>query len=38
MDEVESSFYLRTRVADRPGVLGAMATVFGEERVSNPFL
>ncbi len=34
LDEIESSVYLRTRVADRPGVMGAMASVFGEEQVS----
>jgi homoserine dehydrogenase len=34
MGEVVTSTYLRLRVADRPGVLGKIATVFGEESVS----
>ena len=34
LEEIESSLYLRTEVQDQPGVLGAMATVFGEEGVS----
>lgn len=34
MAEVTTRFYLRTRVADRPGVLAAVARVFGEEQVS----
>lgn len=34
MAEVVTSTYLRLRVADRPGVLGKIATAFGEEGVS----
>jgi homoserine dehydrogenase len=34
MDEVTTRHYLRLQVADRPGVLAAIATVFGEEGVS----
>jgi homoserine dehydrogenase len=34
MDELETRHYLRTQVADRPGVLAAIAKVFGEEGVS----
>jgi homoserine dehydrogenase len=34
MEKVTTRFYLRTQVADRPGVLAAIATVFGEEGVS----
>jgi len=34
MAEVRTRTYLRLRVADRPGVLGKIATVFGEESVS----
>ncbi|MCX7598186.1 MAG: homoserine dehydrogenase [Armatimonadetes bacterium] len=34
MGEVETRTYLRLRVADRPGVLGKIATAFGEEAVS----
>jgi homoserine dehydrogenase len=34
IDESVTSCYLRMRVADRPGVMGAIATVFGEEGVS----
>jgi len=34
MDEVETKRYLRMRVKDRPGVLGRVATVFGNEGVS----
>jgi homoserine dehydrogenase len=33
-DEVVSSFYLRMQVADRPGVLGKITPIFGEEGVS----
>ncbi|HEY3396724.1 MAG TPA: homoserine dehydrogenase [Armatimonadota bacterium] len=33
-DEIESSLYVRTEVTDRPGVLGRMALVFGEEGIS----
>jgi homoserine dehydrogenase len=32
--ELLTRFYVRTTVADRPGVLAAIATVFGEEGVS----
>lgn len=32
--ELETRYYLRTDVADRPGVLGAIAHIFGEEGVS----
>ncbi len=32
--ETETSVYLRMRVADRPGVLGNIATVFGQKGVS----
>ena len=32
--DVESQFYLMMEVADRPGVLAAIATVFGEHGVS----
>ena len=34
MDELRSAFYLSLDVADRPGVLAAVATVFGDHRVS----
>jgi homoserine dehydrogenase len=34
MDEVWTRAYLRCRLADRPGVLGAMFRIFGEEGVS----
>jgi len=34
MADVATSTYLRLRVADRPGVLGKIATAFGEEGVS----
>jgi homoserine dehydrogenase len=34
MDEISARHYLRTQVADRPGVLAAIAKVFGEEGVS----
>ncbi|MHB8168609.1 MAG: homoserine dehydrogenase [Thermoleophilia bacterium] len=33
-DDVVSSFYLRLEVEDEPGVLGAIARVFGEHEVS----
>jgi len=33
-DEVVSRFYVRVRVADQPGVLAALAGVFGDEGVS----
>ncbi len=34
IEELRTRFYLRTDVADRPGVLAAIATIFGEEGVS----
>jgi homoserine dehydrogenase len=34
MDEVSTRAYFRCRVADRPGVLAAIFTVFGEQQVS----
>ena len=34
MDEISARHYLRIQVADRPGVLAAIAKVFGEEGVS----
>jgi len=34
IDELQTRYYLRTEVADRPGVLAAIAKVFGEEGVS----
>ena len=34
IDELESQFYLSLEVADRPGVLAAIAGVFGEHGVS----
>ncbi len=34
IDETESQFYLLMEVADRPGVLAAIASVFGEHGVS----
>jgi homoserine dehydrogenase len=34
MDEVRTRAYFRCRLADRPGVLGAMFRIFGEEGVS----
>jgi homoserine dehydrogenase len=34
IDEVESQFYLLVEVADRPGVLAAIASAFGEHGVS----
>ena len=34
MDEVTTRAYFRCRVADRPGVLAQIFTVFGEEQVS----
>jgi len=34
MAQVQSEFYLRMQVVDRPGVLAKIATVFGEELVS----
>lgn len=32
--EVTSAFYLRLSVADRPGVLASVASIFGEEQLS----
>jgi homoserine dehydrogenase len=34
IEELETRYYVRLQVADRPGVLAAIATVFGEEGVS----
>lgn len=34
MSEVVTRFYLRTRVLDRPGVIGRMATILGQHDVS----
>ncbi len=34
MAEIETGAYVRMRVADRPGVLGTIATMFGQEGVS----
>ena len=34
ISEVESQYYLRTRVNDQPGVIGKMATIFGAHGVS----
>ncbi|MFB3883024.1 MAG: homoserine dehydrogenase [Armatimonadota bacterium] len=34
IDELDTRYYVRLQVADRPGVLAAIATVFGEEGVS----
>jgi homoserine dehydrogenase len=34
IEELQTRYYLRTDVADRPGVLAAIAQVFGEEGVS----
>ena len=34
LDETESSYYVRLLVDDEPGVLGAIATAFGENGVS----
>jgi homoserine dehydrogenase len=34
MDEVRTRAYFRCRLADRPGVLGAMFRIFGDEGVS----
>ncbi len=33
-EEVETTFYLRLEVEDEPGVLAAIANIFGEHRVS----
>ncbi len=34
IERLSTCYYLRTQVADRPGVLAAVATVFGQEGVS----
>ena len=34
MEDVRSRNYVRMRVKDRPGVLGSIATIFGQEGVS----
>ncbi|SHE74499.1 homoserine dehydrogenase [Schwartzia succinivorans] len=34
LEETESSYYIRLLVADQPGVLGTIATVFGDQGVS----
>jgi len=34
IEDLSTRYYLRTQVADRPGVLAAIAKVFGEEGVS----
>ena len=34
MSEVETCYYIRTRVKDQPGVIGKMATIFGKNNVS----
>jgi homoserine dehydrogenase len=34
IEDLATSYYLRLQVADQPGVLAAIATVFGEEGVS----
>ena len=34
IDEVRARTYVRMRVKDRPGVLGSIATIFGQEGVS----
>ena len=34
IEQLRTRYYLRTQVADRPGVLAAIAKVFGEEGVS----
>lgn len=34
MDEVQARYYVRMLVADRPGVLAALAKVFGDNQVS----
>ncbi|MHB9023394.1 MAG: homoserine dehydrogenase [Armatimonadota bacterium] len=34
MSEVETRYYLRTRVVDEPGVIGKMATILGDHGVS----
>jgi len=34
MDEVATRVYVRMKVADKPGVLGNIATIFGSQGVS----
>jgi homoserine dehydrogenase len=34
IEEIETKYYIRVGVLDRPGVLGKIATIFGEEGVS----
>ncbi|VYU01286.1 homoserine dehydrogenase [Clostridium tertium] len=34
IDEIESKYYMRLTVEDRPGVLGEISSVFGEKNVS----
>ncbi len=34
MSEVETRYYLRTRVKDQPGVIGRMATILGEHDIN----
>ena len=34
IDEVESRYYIRINVLDKPGVLGQITTIFGSNRVS----
>ena len=34
MDEVETAFYLRLSVINRPGVMAAIATIFGKRNIS----
>ena len=34
IDEVESRYYIRVTVEDKPGVLGQITTIFGSNRVS----
>ena len=34
ISDVETCYYIRTRVKDQPGVIGKMATIFGKHEVS----
>ncbi|MCS6861626.1 MAG: ACT domain-containing protein, partial [Abditibacteriales bacterium] len=34
VDDMEARFFLRMQVADRPGVIAQIATIFGREAVS----
>lgn len=34
IESIESNYYVRTETADRPGVLAAIATIFGQHNVS----